>query len=374
MAVVPRIVLVDDIKTNLKIYRHALLGENYTYFSYSDSQEALDNIKKVQPHLLILDIEMPKLDGIELLKKIREQMGSQSVPAIFITSLNNEERLRQAYESGANDILPKEFKPYQLKFKVKTLLDQYFLKQKLMVFGRQMRDKSAENEDLIRILCHDLLNPLTAIKLLAMRNKDERLTTITNNAVDIIEHVREMMALEAGKRELKIAHINLNEAIKECLGVMAGKLEEKKIKYFFDDGFLTEVSIYAEKKSLTNQVINNMVSNAVKFSHEGGSIFFSLETRDNQVFLTIRDEGVGIPEKLIPDLFNKYVKTTRLGTSNEKGTGFGLPMAKTYMNFYGGDIHVQSWFEGDNLGKTGTAFTLVFNLVEIKEAQDESVA
>ena len=57
MGITPRIVLVDDIKTNLKLYRHALMGENYAFFSYSDSEEALANINKVQPHLLVLDID-----------------------------------------------------------------------------------------------------------------------------------------------------------------------------------------------------------------------------------------------------------------------------------------------------------------------------
>ncbi len=370
MAITPRIVLVDDIKTNLKIYRHALLGENYTFFSYSDSQEALKNIEKVQPHLLILDIEMPKLNGIELLNEIRNVMGFKNVPAIFITTLSDESKLKEAFESGANDILAKDFQPYQLKFKVKTLLEQYFLKQKLMVFGRQMKEKSQENENLIRILCHDLLNPLTAIKLLAMRNKDEKLLKINDTAVEIIEHVREMMALEAGKKEIKLGAVSLTEVIKKCVHVMEAKLESKKINYFFDNGFLNEVFVQAEQTSLANQVINNILSNAIKFSHEGGHIYFSLAVRDNQVFVTIRDEGIGVPESMVPDLFNKYVKTTRLGTSKEKGTGFGLPLVKTYMNLYGGDIFVETWEESQNLGKTGTAFTLVFNLHDLKAKEE----
>jgi CheY-like chemotaxis protein len=119
MSIIPRIVLVDDIRTNLKIFRHALSGEKYSYFSYTDSEDALANIEMVQPHLLILDIEMPKLDGIELLEKKRVKMGNRNIPVIFITTLDNEERLRHAYELGANDILPKDFEPYQLKLRLK---------------------------------------------------------------------------------------------------------------------------------------------------------------------------------------------------------------------------------------------------------------
>ncbi len=362
----PRIVLVDDIKTNLKIYRYALKDEDYTFFSYSDSEEALANISIVQPHLLILDIEMPNLDGIELLKKIREDLGFKNIPVIFITTLSDENRLKQAFEVGANDILPKEFKPFQLKFKVKTLLEQYFLKQKLMIFGRQMKDKSTENENLIRILCHDLLNPLTALRLLAMRGKDEKMISIVDNAVAVIEHVREMMALEHGKKQLEPTPTNLIEALKETVETMQIRFEEKEIKYYFDDGFLAEVSVYSERVTLINQVLNNIISNAIKFSKSGGNIFFNLEILNNQVYLKIKDEGIGIPKKLIPDLFNKFVKTSRRGTNNEKGTGFGLPLAKTYMNLYGGDILVQSKCEKEFPNeKPGTTFILVFNLVEV---------
>ncbi len=366
MAITPRIVLVDDIKTNLKIYRHALKDEHYTFFSYSDSEEALANISIVQPHLLILDIEMPKLDGIALLKKIRTDLGFKNIPVIFITTLSDESRLNQAFEVGANDILPKEFKPFQLKFKVKTLLDQYFLKQKLMIFGRQMKDKSMENENLIRILCHDLLSPLTAIRLLAIKDKDEKMISIVDNAVSIIEHVREMMALEHGKKQIEPVPTSLIEALKETVETMQIRFEEKEIKYYFDDGFLAEVSVNAERVTLINQVLNNIISNAIKFSKSGGNIFFNLEILNNQVYLKITDEGVGIPQKLVPDIFNKFVKTSRRGTNNEKGTGFGLPIAKTYMNLYGGDIQVYSKCEKEFPDeKSGTTFTLVFNLVEV---------
>ena len=310
--------------------------------------------------------EMPKLNGIELLSRIREQLGFKNVPAIFITSLSDETKLKEAYMSGANDILAKDFEPYQLKFKVKSLLEQYFLKQKLMVFGRQMKEKSQENENLIRILCHDLLNPLTAIRLLAIRNKDERLQQITDNAVDVIEHVREMLALEAGKLKINLSNISLSDALKDSLAILDDKMKHKQMSFFFDSGFLSDVFVQAEKASLVNQVLNNIITNAIKFSKEGGKLFFNVEVRDNQVYLKIKDEGIGIPRSMIPDLFNKYVKTTRLGTNNEKGTGFGLPLVKTYMNFYGGDIFVESWEEKDNLGITGTVFTLVFNLVDLK--------
>ena len=369
MAITPRILLVDDIKTNLKIYKHVLADEGYAFYSYTDPEEALEHLTSIQPHLLILDIEMPKMDGIQLLKAIREKYGSKNIPVIFITTLSNEIRLKEAYEVGANDILSKDFKPFQLKFKVKSLLQQFFLEQKLMIFGRQMREKSEENENLIRILCHDLLNPLTALKLLSKRNKDERSESITDKAIKIIEHVREMLALEAGKKELKLTDVNLRQAIEESLEYMKEKMQKKNIQYFYNSGLLEDVIISAEKVSLVNQVLNNIISNAIKFSEQGGNIYFNTEVSNNQVYLKIRDEGIGIPKRILPDLFNKYVKTSRPGTAKETGTGFGLPIVKTYMNFYGGDVKVETKAIGDegvDEDNQGTTFILTFNLVEVE--------
>jgi signal transduction histidine kinase len=228
-----------------------------------------------------------------------------------------------------------------------------------------MKEKSAENENIIRILCHDLATPLMVVKFLASRLEEKKIEEITESAMDIAQHVRNMMALEHGKSKLELVPVKLIAALKASLNIMQVKLEEKEIETFFNSGLLSEVMVYSEEKSLVHQVLNNIISNAIKFSPEGSHILFKLKIESNQVFLTIKDNGVGIPKDLIPDLFNKYVKTSRLGTNKEKGTGFGLPLVKTYINIYGGEIFVDSICEkSKGTIPNGTEFTLCFNLVE----------
>ena len=114
----------------------------------------------------------------------------------------------------------------------------------------------------------------------------------------------------------------------------------------------------ADRKSLCYQVLNNLISNSIKFTDPGGSIKVLVESNFGVTKCSIMDTGIGIPQEIILNLFNTSAKTTRTGTSGETGTGFGMPIVKNYIEKFNGKIEVHSALKSENATNHGTTITI----------------
>lgn len=234
-----------------------------------------------------------------------------------------------------------------------------------------------ENNQLIRILCHDLGNALTIIEMtsgilekrlipseeqkLFFEKNIDRLKRAVNNQKEIIEHVKQKEALESGKQKVDLVPVSLNIVFEKVKFIFQDQIKEKNLDLIINYSNDTTPYVMAEMVSLSNNVINNIVSNAIKFSPDNSQIIISTWSDNNTVFLTIEDFGIGMGEDLLKNIFSTTVQTSRPGVKGEKGTGFGMPLAKSYMTKYGGDIIVESRVS------RGTRFTLTFDTINQEE-------
>ncbi len=222
---------------------------------------------------------------------------------------------------------------------------------------------------LIQILSHDIINPLNLIigftQLIKEESKDPELPDAVLRASSqiqqIIDHVKEMQALESGKKILSLSPIDLSIAIEEVLFVFKEKAKQKGVSIIVKNEVDSQVKILAEPVSFSHQVLNNLVSNAIKFTPEYGEIVIHCYKKSRKVHINIQDTGVGIPLKLIPNLFRFDIVTHRAGTQGEAGTGFGLPLVKKYIELYRGEIHVESLEKSDSNDIHGTNFHIILN-------------
>lgn len=254
-----------------------------------------------------------------------------------------------------------------------TILFLMFLVRKVYIgYAENLRERlaaqdranllSKQRETLIHVLCHDLGNPVSAIysltemgHLLNEEAKSNMLENIKENAkesLDIIDLTRKMQALEAGKFKVESTPIKFSNSLNKSLKTLNEKIKAKNIT--ITEGHDKDLEVFAEETSLVNSILNNILTNSIKFSHEGGEIHISsIEKEDvNEVIIT--DYGIGIPEELLSNLFSETEQTSRLGTDGELGTGFGMPLVKKFMISYGGQIKVNSSTHGDNVGTTTT--------------------
>jgi signal transduction histidine kinase len=231
-----------------------------------------------------------------------------------------------------------------------------------------------ENNQLVRILCHDLGNSLTIIDLSSSliesvhKKQGDIPPIISKNMLrvrraittqkEIIEHVQKKEALESGKFKIELVPVSVNVLIEKVKFIFQDQLQKKNITLSVNYGTEQSPYVAAEMVSLSNNVMNNVISNAIKFSQNDSEIIISSWTDKSDVYITIEDFGIGMSEDLLKNVFKSNVKTNRPGVNGEKGTGFGIPLAKSFMKKYGGDIYVES------KENKGTRYTLKFQSIE----------
>ncbi len=257
--------------------------------------------------------------------------------------------------------------------RLNTLVDKRT--EDLQKTNHKLSESLETNKILLRVLLHDLSNPifiiLTKVQLLFRLLKNSlddkvshhlsRIFSATERMNSIIDQIREYEAIKLGKKELKLESVHLFTIINKTVESFKEKLENQNITIGLNPNLVREKeNLYAfiEEKSFVNSVLSNLLSNAIKFSHPGSIIELNAYTIDNSfTAITIKDYGDGIPQEMQEGLFDFTKKTSRKGTSGESGTGFGLPIVKKYIEFYGGEILVESSEKGGS-SESFTLFTL----------------
>ncbi len=225
-------------------------------------------------------------------------------------------------------------------------------------------------EALLRVLNHDINNAVfvisgTAQLMQSHKNAGEghldRIVRASDKIIRICENSRKMLALKSTKMAINKETVDLHAVCKEVLTDFESQAREKDISLeLMCSGEGSSFLVLGEKHIISDNILMNMLTNAIKFTSANGRIVIFLEREKDKVVVRISDNGIGIPKSLLPNLFNKYTATSRAGVRGEKGTGFGLPNVKFFLNKMGGQIYLRSRSKDDGHTETGTEFTLVF--------------
>jgi signal transduction histidine kinase len=229
--------------------------------------------------------------------------------------------------------------------------------------------EAAANRNLVRVIIHDLANPLNIMlnysniyeqNEMPWEEAQRYLRKMHRAAVhqqEIIEHVREFEAINSGKIQIKLVPVKLADAFVQLQDLMQKRLEEKKIRLVIS-GLDADLYVIAEQRSLVYNVFANLLSNAIKFSPDGSTIELILEGRGEEVQLDVVDHGIGMDAELQARIFDISSPTTRPGLKGEKGTGFGLPIVKSYVERYQGSLRISSTPIEESPEQHGTRFIL----------------
>jgi signal transduction histidine kinase len=195
---------------------------------------------------------------------------------------------------------------------------------------------------------------------LVLKKRIQRILKSAQQTSDIIGHVREIEKLAKQKKILQLEPVSLKEVIRSAILIFENQLKTKRITFkCFPALDELETEIFAEKISFTTDVFSNLFSNSIKFSHPNSVITLIVAEEEEKVRLVLKDEGIGIPRRLLKNIFNPGTLTSRSGTSGENGSGFGMPLVKKYMDFYEGDILISSNPEEEFPQQHGTKIQLI---------------
>jgi signal transduction histidine kinase len=334
------VLVVDDNEDNRDMLSRRLKKQGYSVSVAEDGHIALDMIAAEKFDLILLDIMMPGISGMDVLKKLRETFTVADLPIIMATAKDQSEDIVAALKLGANDYVTKPLDFPVVLARVQTQL--------------ALKRLSKLKDDFLRIASHDLKNPLTVVlgtvKMVQRHvppgstmtpEAHELLSKITKRSVEmqnIIEDFLDFQALQDGRLNLNKAGISLNDIAHEAKDSNNEYAASKEVELVLE--LNPELPMVQADSARLTQVVRNFVSNAIKFGPRGSRVVIRTRTDSNSLILEVSDSGAGLTEEDMSKVFYQYAKLSNKPTGGEKSSGLGLSIAKQMIDLHAGQIGV----------------------------------
>jgi len=365
-----RILLVDDQPANLQLLGSMLGSLGYDILPASDGPTALKRLTVRPPDLILLDVLMPGMDGVEVCRRIRTNPACGNIPVIFLSAADDKELIVRALETGGVDYVTKPFNHAELLSRVRTHLDLKATRDRLQ---RLAEDK----DELLGILAHDLKNHLGGVQMSAalLRNQLARYEdgqsaqlseNIWHSTSRLLSFVKEFLANSATDHGFVLhpERLPLDDAVARTVKDYREAARRKHLEIHL--GLPAEPAwVLADRHGLS-QVLDNLLSNAVKFSPPDKSIHVTVRAHTGGAECTIRDQGPGFNAEDQTRMFQRYGRLSARPTAGEPSAGLGLSIVHKLMLAMHGRLTFES------LAGQGTSFTARFPCPPFSNTPDGS--
>lgn len=370
-----KILIVDDLAENLYSLEHIIEKEDREIITATSGNEALKLARLHEFALVITDVQMPEMNGFEFIEIFRGRKNTKNVPVIFATAINKEkEYVIKGYSEGAVDYLYKPLDPSIVSAKVDIFVTLYNQKRTLQLQYEELDALNQLKNKFLGMAAHDIRNPLAIIEFYsksligelkpilkdpAKIQELENIFVSTKFAQNLVNDFLDISKIESGNIELEEEMVDVTQFIETSIKFSQVFADKKNIK------LVGEIEVgslrTALDKNKMNQVLNNLITNAIKFSHEGTSVYLKTIQKEGYLHISVQDEGQGIPESEMSHLFDPFTKTSVKSTAGEKSTGLGLMIVKKIVDSHNGEINVTS-----EVGK-GSCFNIEIPIKVLKE-------
>ena len=349
-----KIMVVDDDRLNLRILGGILRGENYVLSEINSGEAALVHYAEFQPDLVLLDVMMPGIDGFETCRRLKQTYGENCAPIVFITAKTESDDVVQGLAAGGTDYLPKPFRPKEVTARIRAHLHGKVLAEQQKQLVEQLSKANAAKNRFLGMAAHDLRNPLASIRGLAEFLLDgtvgplttdqlELVSTIQGASQSMLELVNDLLdvaTIEAGELKLRIERQNLVPLIAKSVSLSNNEAMKKRTRVAF--GAASEALLVDMDPAKMRQVIDNLISNAVKYSPPGATVSVEIHRSPDHVGFSVKDQGPGIPESEHDKLFKDFSQLSTKPTAGEKSTGLGLAICHKIVSAHQGTISAQN--------------------------------
>jgi signal transduction histidine kinase len=314
----------------------------------STGEEGIEIIENNLPDIVLLDNKLPGIQGIEVLEYIKKKQ--KNIIVVMITSYASLELAVKATSDGAYDFIPKPFTPQELKSSIENITKRVFLKKmtnKLQDTGKQIRFT------FLSLLSHELKAPLNAIegylKMIKERQQGPKIEdhdVMIDRSLDRIKGMRSLILdlldltrVESGKTKRDITDVDLVQIARTAMDTMRPYAIQRDVKLVLHG--VSPLMLQADAEEI-EIIFNNLISNAIKYNKDGGTVDCTIERADSFMVIKVVDTGIGMSQAEIEKIFEDFVRIKNEKTKNISGSGLGLPIVKKFIDEYSGKIEVSS--------------------------------
>jgi signal transduction histidine kinase len=361
-----RILLADD-NADMREYVRRLLSPRFDVIATADGAAALAAAREQLPDVVLSDVMMPKLDGFGLLAQLRADPRTSVIPVILLSARAGEEASAAGIETGADDYLIKPFDARELLARITTHLDLTRMRREAATERERRSAAEAlvrERDQFLSLAAHELKTPLTSIRgyldLFIRRTvregslnpRDQRAVQVISQQIErlnaLVMTLLDLTRLEMGQFVQQRRTMDLGALVRRVGDDIQLTLKRHTLELELAD----EPLLVDGDELRLEQVLQNLVENAIKYSPLGGPITVAARRRGDEVCLAVRDQGIGIPELEREHIFERFYRADNASQQQIGGLGIGLYVVKEIVTQHGGSIDVVSQQDA------GSAFTI----------------
>jgi two-component system, sensor histidine kinase and response regulator len=354
-----RVVVIDDDDVMLLSCRRILEKDGYAVETFNNGFEGIRRVRESPPHVLLVDLKMPELDGFQVIERVR-----QINPDVVITVITGYATISTAVDAmkaGAYDFLPKPFTPDELRLIVNRGHERWRLAAEST---RLQRENEETERRFVTFVSHQLKSPVVAAKQyldVLLFTSGENLGPKTREwlwraearleeMLALIHDWLELARLDRGTLSDADAACELHAVVRQVIDASAAAAQAAGVTLAIEAA--PDTGLVRGDASSLAMIISNLVSNGIKYNRVGGLVTVRCRRLDELVVLEVGDTGIGIPDASLPDLFKDFYRVRNDQTRDIPGTGLGLAICRRIVSALGGSIHVST-----RVGE-GTTFTV----------------
>lgn len=347
-----KILIVDDVMSNVLLLKVLLTNEKFAIATASNGRQALEQVEKENPDLVLLDVMMPDMSGFEVAQHLKSNPNTADIPIIFLTALNSTADIVKGFQVGANDFISKPFNKEELIIRVTHQISLVAAKRLILSKTEELQRIIAGRDKLYSVIAHDLRSPMGSIKMvlnmLILNLPSEKigaemyeLLTMANQTTEdvfsLLDNLLKWTKSQIGKLNVVYQDVDLVEVTDGVIEIfsMVASLKKIRIHEMKPEKMMVNADI-----DMLKTVVRNLLSNAIKFSKENSEVLVKMEEVDGMAVVSVQDYGCGISEEGQKKLLHTDTHFSTFGTNNEEGSGLGLLLCKDFVVKNGGKL----WF------------------------------
>ena len=352
------ILVVDDLPEKRLAFEALLspLGQRLTLVD--SGTEALRRVLAQKFDILVLDVNIPDMDGLEVARLIREHKRYRDTPILFVSALDDPHRIERAYSLGAVDYIADPSVPGVVRSKLKVFIDLIQAQRQAAASERQRLAAAAaeqanrRKDDFIATLSHELRNPLAPLRnvvhLLRKRFAAEPTIETACGVLErqvkrmtvLIDDLSDVARITQGKINLERTRTDLREVLATCVESTQPLITQRRQNLAVDIG---DEPLWVEADPVRlAQVFSNLLTNASKYTPEQGAIWLDAKPSLSQVMVCVRDNGIGVEPELLTRVFDLFVQSERSVQHRQGGLGIGLALVKELVQMHDGRVDLTS--------------------------------